>query len=95
MLVAVRATAAGERFAVAVEHFRAAVPLAQAQNDGGREAELLLMAVEYYADLDPEDYLEAAASSPEFARWKSVTLGQCTDGRPLQPTSDDESDILT
>ena len=41
------------------------------------QAEDLLEAVRYYADLAPEDYLEASASSPEFAKYKAITLGQC------------------
>ena len=77
-----------------VEHFRAAVPLAEAENDGSQEATLLLMAVQYYADLAPEDYPEAARSSDDFARWKAVTLGQCTDGNPIQPPSEEESALI-
>jgi hypothetical protein len=74
-----------------VGHFRAAVPLAEAEVDGSRDSELLLEAVRYYADLPPEDYLEASASSPEFARWKAVTLGQCAPGPGGPAPSDDES----
>lgn len=31
----------------------------------------------YYAALDAELYPEAARSSPDFARYKAITLGQC------------------
>ncbi|MCW2739522.1 MAG: hypothetical protein JWN97_4166 [Nocardioides sp.] len=33
--------------------------------------------VRYYAALDAALYPEAARSSPEFARYKAITLGQC------------------
>lgn len=60
-----------------VEHFEAAVPLAEEQDDGSAEASQLVEAVRYYAALDAELYPEAARSSPEFARYKAITLGQC------------------
>ncbi|MDQ3484152.1 MAG: hypothetical protein M3445_01860 [Actinomycetota bacterium] len=67
-----------------VERFEAALPLAQAEDDEEDSAATadLLEAVEYYAVLPPEDYLEAAASSPEFAKYKAITLGQCDSGVP-------------
>ncbi len=59
--------------------FRLAVPLAQAQarTDPSRAADDLLEAVTYYAELAPKDYPQSAASSPEFAKYKAITLGQC------------------
>jgi hypothetical protein len=66
-----------------VEHFEAALPLAEDQDDGSAAAGDLVEAVRYYAELDAEAYLEASASSPEFAKYKAITLGQCvaaTDG---------------
>ena len=60
-----------------VEHFEAAVPFAEEQDDGSTKAGQLVEAVRYYAALDAEAYPEAARSSPEFARYKAITLGQC------------------
>lgn len=62
-----------------VRHFEAAVPLAEAQarDDDSQEAADLVDAVHYYADLPAEDYPDAARSSPEFAKYKAITLGQC------------------
>ena len=60
-----------------VEHFEAAVPLAEEQDDGSAKASQLIEAVRYYAALDAEAYPEAARSSPEFAKYKAITLGQC------------------
>ena len=60
-----------------VEHFEAAVPLAEGQDDGSAMAGDLVEAVRYYAELDAEQYPEAARSSPQFAKYKAITLGQC------------------
>lgn len=60
-----------------VAHFVDAVPLAKKQLDGSRQADDLLEAITWYAQLAPEDYPEASATSPEFARYKAITLGQC------------------
>lgn len=68
-----------------VEHFELAVPLAEAQDDGTTMASELIEAVRYYAALDAELYPEAARSSPEFARYKAITLGQC---RPVGSESE-------
>lgn len=72
-----------------VRRFEQAVPLAReaVDDDPTTEAADLLEAVEYYAELAPGDYLEAAATSPDFARYKEITLGQCAAagaGRPVQ-----------
>ena len=72
-----------------VDHFVAAVPLAEAADDGSAAAGDLLEAVRYYAALDPEDYPEASASSPEFERWKVVTLGQCVGGADTEDPGTD------
>ncbi len=45
-----------------VEHFEAAVPLAEEQDDGSTKASELIEAVRYYAALDAEAYPEAARS---------------------------------
>ncbi|MCW2769407.1 MAG: hypothetical protein JWR27_840 [Aeromicrobium sp.] len=50
------------------------------------EADALLDAVEYYANLAPVDYPEAARTSEHFARSKSITLNQCTTGEPIDET---------
>lgn len=60
-----------------VEHFEAALPLAEEQDDGSTMADQLIEAVRYYAALDAEAYPEAARTSPEFAKYKAITLGQC------------------
>lgn len=76
-----------------VEHFEKAVPLAVAEDDGSDEATQLIAAVRYYAELAPEDYPEAANSSPEFAQWKAVTLGQCVTGSD-QPSPTTTADVV-
>jgi hypothetical protein len=70
-----------------VGHFRTAVPLArkQAASDGTTAARQLLEAVRYYAELAPDDYLSSAASSPQFARYKAITLGQCVASATVPP----------
>ena len=64
-------------FDATVEHFEAAVPLAEAQDDGSAKAADLVEAVRYYAELAADRYPEAARSSPQFAKYKAITLGQC------------------
>ena len=74
-----------------VEHFEAALPLALEQDDGSTMASQLIEAVRYYAALDAELYPEAARTSPEFEKYKAITLGQCMPvGReePESPGSD-------
>ncbi len=63
-----------------VEHFEAALPLAEEQDDGSELASQLIEAVRYYAALDADLYPEAARSSVEFAIYKAITLGQCVAG---------------
>jgi len=63
-----------------VAHFEEALPLAEEQDDGSAVAGQLVEAVRYYAELDAGDYPEAARSSPEFAKYKAITLGQCVSG---------------
>ncbi len=60
-----------------VEHFEAALPLAEAQDDGSVQARQLVAAVRYYAELDAGLYPDAARTSPVFAKYKAITLGQC------------------
>lgn len=73
-----------------VEHFEDALPLAEEQDDGSAAAEQLVDAVRYYAELRPGRYPEAARSSPDFARNKAITLGQCmpVDYAPESPGTD-------
>ncbi|WP_309647266.1 hypothetical protein [Nocardioides sp.] len=60
-----------------VARFVAAVPLAEEQVDGSKQADDLLEAIRWYAELPAEDYPEAAISSQDFATYKAITLGQC------------------
>ena len=64
-------------FDATVQHFEAALPLAEERDDGSTMASQLIEAVRYYAELDAEAYPEAARSSPDFAKYKAITLGQC------------------
>ena len=61
-----------------VAHFEKALPLAEEQDDGSASAGQLVEAVRYYAELDADLYPEASRSSPEFAKYKAITLGQCS-----------------
>ncbi|MGJ9423514.1 hypothetical protein [Aeromicrobium sp. CF3.5] len=72
-----------------VDRFRTALPLAedQASSDDSQEAADLLEAVQYYADLEAGMYPEAARTSPDFEKYKQITLGQC--GPIEQPDPDD------
>lgn len=63
-----------------IEHFQVALPLAEEQDDGSVPAGELIEAVRYYAELDADLYPDAARSSPEFAKYKAITLGQCVAG---------------
>lgn len=78
-------------YAKTVRYFEKASKPAKvnAQVNTEPEADALLDAVEYYANLAPTDYPEAARSSENFARNKAITLGQCTDGKPLDQPEDD------
>lgn len=71
-------------YAGTVHHFEMARATAKiyATVSDRPEADALLDAVEYYADLDPADYPEAARSSEHFARNKAITLGQCATDAP-------------
>lgn len=60
-----------------IMRFQAAVPLAEELAADDRGAEQLLEAVRYYAELPAEEYLEASESSPNFLRYKQITLTQC------------------
>lgn len=70
-----------------VERFQAALPLAEEQDDGSVRASQLIEAVRYYAELDADLYPNAARSSPEFAKYKTITLGQCAAGDDETPES--------
>lgn len=75
-------------YAGTVEHFEKARVSAKvyAKVNTEPEADALLDAVEYYADLSPEDYPDAARSSESFARNKEITLTQCASGEPIDET---------
>lgn len=69
-------------FAGTVTHFRKAKIPAKAYADAsdGAKADDLLEAVDYYSNLAPADYPEAARTSGDFAKYKAITLGQCMPG---------------
>ena len=71
-----------------VEHFeKAKVPAkVYAKVNKEPEADALLDAVEYYANLSPADYPKAARSSENFARNKVITLEQCASDDPIDAT---------
>jgi hypothetical protein len=77
-----------EDYAGTVEHFlKAKVPAkVYAKVNEEPEADALLDAVEYYANLSPEKYPEAARSSENFARNKTITLEQCASDEPIDAT---------
>ncbi len=83
-------------YAMTVDHFRKAMPLAvdQAKRDDSSKAADLVEAVTYYAELDPDQYAEAAQSSKDFAKYKAITLGQCV---PVQQPggSDEPPQVVT
>lgn len=64
-------------YAETVKRFEAARPLAVAQDDGSKAASQLIEAVGFYAELAPGLYPDAARTSPLFAKYKAITLGQC------------------
>jgi hypothetical protein len=72
-------------YAGTVEHFvKARTPAkVYAKVNEEPEADALLDAVEYYANLAPEKYPEAARSSENFARNKTITLEQCASDEPI------------
>ena len=72
-------------YAGTVEHFVKARKTAKvyATVNEEPEADALLDAVEYYANLAPENYPEAARSSENFARNKTITLEQCASDEPI------------
>lgn len=78
-------------FSITVDQFRKALPLAEAQAEANpsKAADDLVEAVTYYAELAPQDYPKSAASSPEFLKYKTITLGQCVvGGAPLEVPSE-------
>jgi len=76
-----------------VAHFEEALPLAEEQDDGSAVAGQLVEAVRYYAELDAEDYPKASRSSPEFAKYKAITLGQCVSGVVEVPESSESPGV--
>ncbi len=77
-----------------VASFERALPLAEAEDAaaGTQASADLLEAVQYYAALPAEDYLNASATSPDFAKYKAITLGQCASDQP--PGGDDGGGVL-
>jgi hypothetical protein len=77
-----------EDYAGTVEHFRKAKVPAKvyAKVNKEPEADALLDAVEYYANLSPDRYPDAARSSESFARNKAITLEQCASDEPIDAT---------
>ncbi|MGI9157763.1 MAG: hypothetical protein ACR2FG_14220 [Marmoricola sp.] len=75
-------------FEATVAHFRTALPLAEAAaaRDDARAADELVEAVRYYAELAPEAYPESSRTSPSFAKYKQITLGQCESGGQEPPS---------
>ena len=75
-------------YAGTVEHFVRARKTAKvyATVNEEPEADALLDAVEYYANLSPDNYPEAARSSESFARNKVITLEQCASDDPIDAT---------
>lgn len=75
-----------------VARFEEAVPLAEAEDQaaGTQASADLLEAVEYYAELPADEYLAASAGSPDFARYKAITLGLCGSGEPQVPGQPDD-----
>lgn len=67
-----------------IERFEAAVGPAEdlARDQPSDDTALLLEAVRYYASLPADDYVEANASSPEFARYRDFTLTACAYAGP-------------
>ena len=63
--------------------------VAFADKSDTKAADDLLEAVAYYANLAPDDYPEAARSSKDFAKYKAITLGQCTEGGPIDAPEED------
>ncbi len=66
-------------YAGTASHFRKAIAPATAfaKTTSASDADDLLNAVRYYAGLQPHEYPEAARTSSDFAKYKSITLGQC------------------
>lgn len=77
-----------ENYAGTVEHFeKAKVPATvYAKINEEPEADALLDAVQYYANLAPEQYPDAARTSQNFARNKAITLEQCASDQPIDVT---------
>ena len=81
-------------YAGTVEHFRKARTPAKVYAKVNTEpaADALLDAVEYYANLAPEDYPDAARTSEHFARNKTITLTQCA---PAEPADEPDASPAT
>ena len=77
-----------------VSHFKKAIEPATAfaKSTSATDADDLLNAVRYYAGLQPHEYPEAARTSSDFAKYKTITLGQCV---PLGEFPEDDDGTLT
>ncbi len=79
-----------------VETFADAVAVAEdlAEDEPSDATRYLLEAVRYYAALPAEDYQDANASDPEFARYKDFTLRECAyDVPPGGPATPEDTGI--
>lgn len=71
-----------------IERFQEAVPLAEelATQQPSADTERLRDAVEYYAGIPADEYVEANDSDPTFADYRDFTLVTCEYDGPLEPS---------
>lgn len=71
-----------------IERFQEAVPLAEelATQQPSADTERLRDAVDYYAGIPADEYVEANDSDPTFADYRDFTLVTCEYDGPLQPS---------
>ena len=71
-----------------IERFQEAVPLAEelATEQPSADTERLRDAVEFYAEIPADEYVEANATDPTFADYRDFALVTCEYDGPLQPS---------
>jgi hypothetical protein len=71
-----------------IERFQEAVPLAEelATEEPSADTRRLRDAVEFYAEIPADEYVEANATDPTFADYRDFTLVTCEYDGPLQPS---------
>jgi hypothetical protein len=71
-----------------IERFQEAVPLAEelATQQPSADTRRLRDAVEYYAGIPADEYVEANDSDPTFADYRDFTLVTCEYDGPLEPS---------